>query len=246
MKAALNGVLNCSILDGWWDEMIRRRRTASTSRRSRTTTTSRAATTARRHATFDVIENADRAAVLRPQRRRRPAPLDRTAGQQLGDARLERQRQPHGARLRDRAVRAGGRVRPSPDRRRRRRRPRARRLEGARRRGLARACTSGSSTDVAALAGPPPANPARSWPSSMPGRSIPATGRAVRPRSAARRRFVRRDPPHRRVASTRRREQSRGIDRAARVPARGVSPCGPLPTHPGLSSIYDTGLVASG
>ena len=25
MKAALNGALNCSILDGWWDELVRRR-----------------------------------------------------------------------------------------------------------------------------------------------------------------------------------------------------------------------------
>ncbi len=39
MKAALNGALNCSILDGWWDEMTTTGATAAPSRRSSTTRT---------------------------------------------------------------------------------------------------------------------------------------------------------------------------------------------------------------
>ena len=91
MKAAFNGVLNCSILDGWWDEM-----TDGTNGFDIPSYEGDDDLARRDHreanATFDVIECTDRAVVLRPQRRRSPPPLDRTAGQQLGHDGLERQR----------------------------------------------------------------------------------------------------------------------------------------------------------
>ena len=87
MKAALNGVLNCSILDGWWDEM-----TDGTNgfdipsfdgrRRPRPTRSPRGERDVRRD------REPDRADVLRPQRRRRPPPLDRAGGEQLGHDRV--------------------------------------------------------------------------------------------------------------------------------------------------------------
>ena len=98
MKAALNGVLNCSILDGWWDECfdgengwaiaLRRRRPRPRSPRS-----------ARGHQPVRSARARDRPAVLRPRRRGRAGRLDRQDEAQLALARPVRHRGADGARL---------------------------------------------------------------------------------------------------------------------------------------------------
>ena len=59
MKAALNGALNCSILDGWWDECYdpTTAATAGRSSRPRTTRTRTGATCARPASLFGILEN---------------------------------------------------------------------------------------------------------------------------------------------------------------------------------------------
>ena len=123
MKAALNGALNCCILDGWWDECYdgeqrlgdrlgRRRRRHRPTRPARGDQPVRAA------------RARDRAAVLRPRRRRRAGRLDRQDEGQLALARPVRHRGAHGARLHHRALRAGRGQRDDDARRRRRTRAR--------------------------------------------------------------------------------------------------------------------------
>ena len=97
MKAALNGALNCSILDGWWDECFDRRRTAGPSSRPRTIRTRSAATCARRPACSSILENQVVPPLLRPRPRRRAAASGSTRCCRLGDARPARSRGAHGA-----------------------------------------------------------------------------------------------------------------------------------------------------
>ena len=105
MKAALNGCLNLSVLDGWWDEMYDGHNgwaipTADGVDRPRPPRRPRG----RRSLRPDREDR--RAAVLRPGRRRPAGPLDRDGAPHAADPRAEGARHPDGARLRARALRA--------------------------------------------------------------------------------------------------------------------------------------------
>ena len=105
MKAALNGALNCSILDGWWDECYDGEQRLG-DRVGRRRPRPRPARPARGGQPVRAARAGDRAAVLRPHRDGVPPRVDRD-GAQLGDARARRHRVADGARLRDRPLRAG-------------------------------------------------------------------------------------------------------------------------------------------
>ena len=108
MKAALNGALNCSILDGWWDEcfdgdngwaITSADDDPDTARRDLREATS----------LFGLLEREIVPLFYHRDGDGRPARLDRPDEAQLDLARSVRHRRPHGARLRHRAVRAGRR-----------------------------------------------------------------------------------------------------------------------------------------
>ena len=116
MKSALNGGLNLSVRDGWWDELYDGRNgwAIPTPRRHRGERPLRPA------------HDAGRPAVLRPRRRRRARPLDRARAPHPRDALAEGAGDADGHRLR-RAV-----VRPRRPVRRARRGRRVGRRQGAR------------------------------------------------------------------------------------------------------------------
>ena len=105
-KAALNGVLNCSILDGWWAEMSDGENgfdipsfddDLDVARRDHREAS----------ATFDVIENADRARSSTSGDDGVPHGWVDRIMTNWATARLERRRRADGARLRHRPVRTG-------------------------------------------------------------------------------------------------------------------------------------------
>ena len=109
MKAALNGALNCSILDGWWAEWFNGDNGwAITSAESIEDLERRDELEA--ESLFGLLESQIVPAVLRARRRRHPPRLDRAGVQRLADARAARHRGPHGARLHHPALRAAGRA----------------------------------------------------------------------------------------------------------------------------------------
>ena len=144
MKAALNGALNLSILDGWWDEWFDGENgwaipsadgLADPDRRD----------DLEAHALYDLIENNVAPRFYDRDRRRRPDPLGADGAAHAEVARAEGAGHPDGRRVRAAPLRAGGRVVRPDGRRRLRRRPRAGGLAptGARRRGRgSRSCTS--------------------------------------------------------------------------------------------------------
>ena len=76
MKAALNGGLNLSILDGWWDEMYDGENGWAIPSADGVDDLDRR-DELEAAALYDLLENAGRAALLRPRRRRRAAALAR-------------------------------------------------------------------------------------------------------------------------------------------------------------------------
>ena len=146
MKAALNGGLNLSILDGWWDEWYDGNNGWAIPSADGVEDPDR-----RDDLEADGALRPDRergrAALLRPRRRRRPDPLARDGPAHAEVARPQGARHPDGPRLRAPALHPGRAHRPRAQLRLRRRR-RAGRLEeeGARRAGPA----SASSTSRAA------------------------------------------------------------------------------------------------
>ena len=89
MKAALNGALNLSILDGWWDEWFDGENGWAIPSADAVTDPT-GATTSRRSALYDLIEQQRGAAVLRPRRRRHPYPLGRDGAAHAQVARARR------------------------------------------------------------------------------------------------------------------------------------------------------------
>ena len=143
MKAALNGGLNLSVLDGWWDEWYDGDNgwaipTADGIDDVDHRDDLEAA------ALYDLIEHEVAPAVLRRRPRRHPGPLGRDAAPHLEVARPEGAGDPDGQRLRAAALRAGRHQRPVPQQR-LRRRPRARPVEGPRPRPPGRRCGSSTS-----------------------------------------------------------------------------------------------------
>ena len=112
MKAALNGALNCSILDGWWAEwFIGRQRLGGHVGR-----VGRGPRASRRAGGGEPLRPArepDRAAVLRARPCRHPPGLGRPGAQRLADARAAGDRCPHGARLHDASSTSRSRSGPS-------------------------------------------------------------------------------------------------------------------------------------
>ena len=107
MKAALNGGLNLSIRDGWWDEWFDGENgwaipTADGVDDPEHRDDLEAA------ALYDLIEKLRRAAVLRPRPARPAAALARDGAAHAVLARPQGARHPDGRRLRAQAVRAGG------------------------------------------------------------------------------------------------------------------------------------------
>ena len=109
MKAALNGGLNLSIRDGWWDEWFDGQNgwaiptadgVADADRRDEVEA----------RAIYDLLEQPGAAAVLRDRPRRRPGPLGRDGAAHAARDRPQGARHPDGARLRAGAVRAGRRL----------------------------------------------------------------------------------------------------------------------------------------
>ena len=96
MKAALNGVLNCSILDGWWDECYDGTNGWAIASADDDPDLARRD---QREADQPVrpARARDRPAVLRPRRRRHPGAVDREDEAQLAHARAVRHRGAHGA-----------------------------------------------------------------------------------------------------------------------------------------------------
>ena len=107
MKAALNGALNLSILDGWWDEWF-------DGENGWAIPTADGIEDADRRddleaeALYYLIENSRRPGVLHPRRRRPPAALDGDGPAHPAHPRPEGARQPHAPRVRHAAVHAGG------------------------------------------------------------------------------------------------------------------------------------------
>ena len=130
MKAALNGALNLSILDGWWDEWFDgQQRLGDPDRRRRG---GRGAP--RRHRGQRALRphrEPGRAALLRHRRRRAAAELARDDPAHGDDARPEGAGEPDGARLHRAAVRARGAVGLGPGARGLRRRARPGGVQGA-------------------------------------------------------------------------------------------------------------------
>ena len=125
MKAALNGGLNLSIRDGWWDEWFDGQNgwaiptadgVADPDRRDEVEA----------RAIYDLLANQVAAAVLRDRPQRRARPLGRDGAAHAARDRAQGAGDPHGARLRASAVRARRRLGPGHGRRRASRR-RARR-----------------------------------------------------------------------------------------------------------------------
>ena len=139
MKAALNGGLNLSIRDGWWDEWFDGQNgwaiptadgVADPDRRDEVEA----------RAIYDLLEQPGAAAVLRARPRRRPGPLGRDGAAHAARDRPQGAGHPHGARLRAGAVRAGRRLGPGDGRRRLRPGARGGGLAGAPAAELARPC----------------------------------------------------------------------------------------------------------
>ncbi len=115
MKAAANGVLNCSILDGWWVEgyapdlgwAIGRGETYSDGNYQ---------DQRRKPGPLRPPGKADRSAVLQADGRQHPARMDRPDEKLHAQARSGLQHQPHGARLRREVLRSRRRSRPQSSR----------------------------------------------------------------------------------------------------------------------------------
>ena len=112
MKAALNGGLNLSILDGWWDEWYDGDNGWAIPSADGVEDTDQRDDLEADGALRPHRERG-RAAVLRRRRRRRADPLDRDGPAHPEVARPEGARDPDGPRLRPRALRPGGRRRPA-------------------------------------------------------------------------------------------------------------------------------------
>ena len=108
MKAALNGALNCSILDGWWDECYAAGHRLG-DRVGRRRPRPRAARPARVRQPVRGARGAGGPAVLRAHVRRPAAGVGGDGPGGVGDARPAGHRGPDGPRLHHGAVRAGGR-----------------------------------------------------------------------------------------------------------------------------------------
>ena len=137
MKAALNGGLNLSILDGWWHEMFDGENGWAISS-AEDVDRPRPPRPARGRSPVRPARAAGRAAVLRALRRPGAAALAEEGAQVAGLARPAGHRVPDGGRLRRRALRADGRAGRRPHRRRPRPGQGPGGLEGARPRGVAR------------------------------------------------------------------------------------------------------------
>ena len=130
MKAALNGALNLSILDGWWDEWF-------DGKNGWAIPTADGVEDAERrddieaNALYDLVENQVAPAVLRHRRRRAAAELARDDPAHGDDARPQGAGEPDGARLHRAAVRARGAVGLGPGARGLRRRARPGGVQGA-------------------------------------------------------------------------------------------------------------------
>ena len=167
MKAALNGCLNLSVLDGWWDEMVRRpqrlghpdRRRGHRPRPPRRPRGGRALRPAREAPSAPLFYDRDADGL--------PDPLDRDGPPHPADPRPARCSPPGWC-----ATTCSGSTRRPPlvarARRRLRRRPGARRLEGAGPRRPGRRC--GSTTSSPPASPTPPRWAAR----SSSGRSCPS------------------------------------------------------------------------
>ena len=87
MKAAMNGALNLSILDGWWDEMYDGDDTAGPSRRPMPPATPASATPSRRRRLYDLLEHQ-----VAPRFYERDATACRSSGCAASVARSRRSR----------------------------------------------------------------------------------------------------------------------------------------------------------
>ena len=142
MKAALNGGLNLSIRDGWWDEWFDGQNGWAIPTADGVEDPDRRDEVEAR-AIYELLEQPGAAAVLRDRPRRRARPLGRDGAAHAARDRPQGARDAHGARLRAGAVRAGRRLGPGDGRRRVRAR-RARRPGGGR-----TCCTTGTTVRVA-------------------------------------------------------------------------------------------------
>ena len=240
MKAALNGGLNCSILDGWWDEWFDgdERLGHLVGRGRATTSTARDELEA--GSLFDLLEH--QIVPLFYERVGGPgAPPVGAAGEaRARHARPAGHGQPHGARLRRRSSTSRPPRRPTPHRRRRlRRRP------ASSRRGSAGCSTAWARRARRQRRRPTPARPTSAPTATVDGRSsTSATLDARRRRGAApprpgRRRATSSIEPHGRAA---RRSSGDGDDGLARY--EGGFRCDQagrygftvrvVPRHPGL------------
>ena len=127
MKAALNGALNCSILDGWWDECFNGSNGWAIESADDDPDLDRR-DLREAGSLFGILENELVPRFYDRGRDGVPRAVGRHGAQGVGVARARGHRRPHGPRLHDRAVRTGRPRRDPPDvRRRRSRRPRWRR-----------------------------------------------------------------------------------------------------------------------
>ena len=130
MKAALNGGLNLSIRDGWWDEWFDGQNGWAIPTADGVEDADRRDEVEAR-AIYELLEQPGAAAVLRDRPRRRARPLGRDGAAHAARDRPEGAGDPHGARLRAGAVRAGRRLGPGDGRRRVRPGARGGRVAGA-------------------------------------------------------------------------------------------------------------------
>ena len=107
MKSALNGGLNLSVLDGWWDEWFDGANGWAIPSADWRQPTRTGATSSRPAALYDLLEPVGGAAVLRRRRGRAAAPLAGDGRAHAAHARAEGAGHPHGPAVRDRPVRAG-------------------------------------------------------------------------------------------------------------------------------------------
>ena len=149
MKAALNGALNCSILDGWWDECYDgRRRQRVGDRVGRGRPGPGPARPARGRQPVRDPREPGRPALLRPRPRRRAAAVGVDGAAGVGDARSGGHGVAHGARLHHATSTSRRGVVDPPGGRRRQGGRRARRVARARRRGVGRRVASRPSTST--------------------------------------------------------------------------------------------------
>ncbi len=217
MKAALNGALNLSVRDGWWDEWYDGGNGWEIPSADGVADVG-AAGRARGPGPVRDARQVGGAAVLRTRRGRHPAGLGGADPARAALTRAEGPGRADGPRVRDRAVRARRGLLPGADRRRRvRARPGAGRLEEAGDRGLAGGADRARGVRGHRVAGPAPRFGAGRARLGGPGRADPgrrgrrggvrAAGRGGRDRAARLRHADRRSLRHRRDRDRRDRDR---------------------------------------